>query len=247
MRIHILGHSDSTLDNAEHPAWPSRLRNVLESERDEVFEFTASRLAPYGPRAVAYAARRVEEARPDVVILSVSAFTCTIGLVSVRVGQRMGTRAQHGYEAIEQRFSRQVARSPRIAIPVDRVVRSLARRTIGTATLAPVEEVAAVYSEVLHALSREEQIQVIVMGESHFSRHVQRANPGLVAKIHQLQGTVRPVAHIHRYPWVDIEAAFSSASDREQHFASDGVHNSPAGHKRVMEAVAAEFRHLIPM
>lgn len=247
MRIHILGHSDSRLDDGENPNWPARLRRIIESEHRGPLEFSTSRLAPYGSRAVGYAARRVEEAKPDVVILSVSAFTCTVGLVNVRVGQRFGQRAQRAYEAIEQRYSGRVARAPGAAIPVDRALRTLARRTIGTATLAPVEEVARVYSEILHTLSREERIQVIVMGESYFSRHVQRANPGTVTKIERLQGTVRPVAAAHHFPWVDIEAAFQNTSDREAHFSSDGVHNTPAGHQRVAEVVAAELREMLPV
>lgn len=241
MRIHILGHSDSGLDDSRNPAWPVRLRDALQPKVQEPVEVTASRLAPYGSRAVGYALRAAEEAAPEVVILSASAFTCTVGLVSVRVGERFGRRARRAYEAVEQRYSGLVAGAPAGAVPPDRLLRSIARNLIGTATLATVEEVGAVYAAILHGLAQGERLQVIVLGESFFGHQVQRANPGIVAEIQRLRAIVKPAVDAHRFAWLDLEAAFCSNGDREQHFLRDGVHNSAAGHHRVAELVADEI------
>ena len=186
----------------------------------------------------------MEEAAPDVVILSVSAFTCTVGLVSVRVGERFGGRARRVYEAVEQRYSGLVSGRPAAAVPPDRLLRTIARNVIGTATLATVEEVGVVYAGILHGLAQDERLQVVVLGESFFGRQLQRANHGLVAEIQRLRAIVRPAVDAHRFPWVDIEAAFSASGDREQHFLRDGVHNSAAGHRRVADVVEGEILRL---
>lgn len=241
MRIHILGHSDSKLEG-DTADWPLLVKGLLERELGEPIVMTGSRLAPYGPRALTYATRQVTEAAPEVVLLSVSAFACAVGLVYLRAGERFGERAQRLYEATEHRYSRFASRSAAVSPAHDRFVRSIARKFIGTATLAPVEEVGAVYAGILNELARAERLQVIVMGESFFSRGLQRANPGMVAKIETLRNIVRPAAEAHRFPWVDIEAAFATSGDREQYFLSDGVHNSAAGHHTVAQVVAAEIR-----
>ena len=214
------------------------MQGILEGRLAEPVEVTASRLAPYGPRAVGYATRRVAEVAPDVVLVSVSAFACTVGLVYARVGERFGDRAQRMYQSLEGRYSGLIA--PHVDGPSpDAFLRTVARKVIGTSTLAPVEEVGGAYGRILHELAQDERLQVIVIGESFFSRNLQHTNPGMSAKIEQLRAIVRPAAETHRFPWVDVEAAFQAGGNREQFFLRDGVHNSAAGHQSVAEVVAA--------
>ena len=234
MRILILGNSDTAglrLERGER-AWPDLLRELRPADTVEAIRFV-----PMGG-AVAYVGGKAAELEPDFVVIPLAVYVCAVGLVSESVGRRFGRRARSAYLRMERRYDGATRRKGEPG-RLNRAGQAAARRLLGTAPLAPAESVVAVYSGLLHELARREGTQVVVMGDGHFGREIQRQNPSLPAVIARVQAAIRPVVERHHFSWIDAEAAMAATGRRHESMHDDGVHLSAEGHRIVAALVHA--------
>ena len=237
MRLHIVGHSNARTDDVGESGrqWPVRLRDGLAAELGEAVVLTGTRLAPYGPKAAGIGLADFEEARPDYVVVSLGTYLCTVGVVSLRVRQRFGRRAERLYQRAEQAFSKRTGNGGRLATALNRAARRTARRLVGTALTASPDEVIGVYETIVRGLAHHEGVQVVVMGEHYFSREQQRANPAMVATIERVHRVFKNLAEAHHFLWANVEETFQATGRRAEMTAADGVHNTPEGHQALAD------------
>ena len=229
--LFVAGHSDS--DDRFLPAgispWPERTRAWLETTSGREFELKTRRFAPMGSKAVGYILGAIEAARPEIVVLPIGAYACTVGVVSESVRQRFGPRAQRIYSRAESAFQAQTSEG-RLRLAANRRARQAGRRLFGVRTLATVESVGDIYDEVLRGLARIETLQVVAVADARFSLEVQERCPGLHATFDKLHARIRPVVEQHHFAWADLEAELSRAADRAVFHTADGVHTTAAFH-----------------
>ena len=238
MKLFVAGHSDSGAEylGEGEQTWGERTVGWLEQQTGQPWELTGVRFAPMGSRAVNYLVGAVEKAEPDVVVIPFSAYVCTIATVSENVKARFGARAHGVFRRIETGFDRRTHGAPG-GKHAGLVARKVARATLGSRTLATVDEVASIYEEVLHRLARMESVQVIAIADARFSEPTQKANPGIHAKIEQLYARVMPVAERHHFVTADLEGALRRAPDRSVFYTPDGVHTTAAFHATYFEVL----------
>ena len=235
MRLMVLGHSDSA-GEALPPGltpWPQRLAARIPAELVHV-KFTA-----FGPRAIDFATRKLSEASPDVVIISLSAYPCAVSSVSLSVRRRFGERTEHWYKRIERAFDRRTFERPGLSGVSNSLARRISRRFLGATPLATVDEVFEIYDAILRHAAQMEGLQVVAMGETHFSALMQKYDPVLVPSVVDLKRRLRVVADRYHFAWLDTEPLLAATGNREAIFAPDGVHNSPLGHDLYLEWIHA--------
>ena len=193
--------------------------------------------------SVIYATHRIDESNPDLVIIPVSGFVCTVGVVALRVRQLFGKRPYRWVRMLEKRSARRTTAADRSRGRAYQWGRRLAHRTIGTATYASLDSCTAAFTGVFRHLAQLEQTAVLVIAEPPFAASVLEENPrakGIEAK---LQDRVRAAAEEHRFAWIDFARSFAG---REQYlYAADGVHTSAMGHQVKAEAVALALKPLL--
>ena len=238
MRLMIIGHSNALTDAKGEAGghWPVRLRDGLSDELGQEIELSGIRLLPYGPKAVPYALSSITEARPDYIVISLGLYMCAVGVVSLRVRQRFGERAERAFTRLQQTFSRQTEGHPEpFRRQIDHAGRWLTRRVIGTATFATTEEVLETYRGIITGIASMEHVQLVVMGEHFFSRQQRRENPEMECVVRLVHRDMKALADDHHFLWANVERAFRESGKRDEMSDADGVHNSPAGHQAIAE------------
>ena len=121
----------------------------------------------------------------------------------------------------------------------------MARRLLGTRTLATVEQTADIYEEVLHRLARVESMQVLAIADARFSQEIQEREPKLQQRTDALYARLIPVVDSHRFLKADLEAALRAAPDRRVFYQPDGVHTTAAFHDVYFEIVKVALAPLV--
>lgn len=244
-KLFIAGHSDS--GDAFLPAdvlpWPERTQAWL-SEGGPAWELSSARFAAMGPRAVGYLLRKVEAEQPDVVVLPLGGFVCTVGSVAESVRVRFGERAARLFRQSEVRFETRT-REGQLRRRVNTLSRRAARRVLGARTLATLEETTGIYREVLHELAKVESIQVVAVRDARFSSWIQEFEPRLHERFDAMERELLPIVAEHRFVLADLEGALQRAPDRRVFHLEDGVHTTAAFHEvyfGVMREALAELR-----
>ncbi len=238
-RLFLAGHSDSGSQYlpAGMLSWPVRTRDWLTAVTAEPWELVENRFTPLGDRAADYLMGKVELAKPDIVVLPLGAFVCTIGTVAESVRARFGERAARWFLQSESRFEEWTL-DGRLRRPVNRRGRATARRILGTKTLATVEQTTAIFEEILHRLAQVESLQVVAIADARFSAESQKREPALHDRIDRMHATLLPVVQQHHFLLADVEGALRQAPDRRDFYQDDGVHTTAAFHDvyfRVMQ------------
>ena len=239
-KLFIAGHSDSgdAYLPAGVPPWPERTRLWLADETGESWELEQVRFAPMGDRAADYLMGKVEAASPDILILPFSAYVCTVGSVEESIRARFGDRAARWFRSFERPLQRRTGTGT-IRRQANHKSRTVARRLLGTRTLATVEQTADIYEEVLHRLARVESLQVLAIADARFSREIQEREPKLHERIDALYARLMPIVDSHRFLKADLEAKLQEAPDRSVFHQGDGVHTTAAFHDVYFEVVKA--------
>ena len=234
MRISVIGNSDTTgmLLQPGEKTWPTLLQERLGESLGEPVVVDNWRFVPYRPGAVERALGLVTEAQPDFVILTLASFWCAFGTVRARVERRFGRRAARFYTRAEQAFSRSVERGGRTGQSANAIGRRTARRIIGTSTPMSVDQFIEVYSTLIRTLSQREQLQVLVLGDHHYTAWVRRAMPAIEPAIARIQAAIQPIVVERKLRWGDLEAALSAGGRREEMITWDGVHMTAEAHER---------------
>ena len=246
-KLFIAGHSDS--DGRYLPPgtlpWPDRTLAWLADTTSTPWELGGVRFAPMGDSAVEYLMSKVEAAAPEIVILPLTAYVCTIGTVAESVRVRFGPRMQRLFLASESKFQART-RQGRTRRFGNHAARRVARRLLGTRTMATVAQTTAIYEQVLHQLAQVESLQVVVVADARFSSETQEREPLLHQRIDQMYAAILPVAIQHRFVVADLEVALRRAPDRRVFYQDDGVHTTAAFHDVYFGVVQAALRDVLP-
>lgn len=245
MKLFIAGHSDSGdafLAPGKLP-WPELTRRWLEATGGQPCELSSARFAAMGAGAADYLMAKVNAAAPDILVLPIGAYVCTVGTVAESVRARFGDRAASWFQRSESKFQART-RHGDLRVRVNRAAQRGARRVLGARTLATVAQTAAIYEEVLHRLASIESLQVVVVRDARFSAEIQRREPRLHARFDALEAAVLPIAEQHHFLLADLEGALRRAPDRSVFHTEDGVHTTAAFHEAyfgVMRGALTEF------
>lgn len=246
-RLFIAGHSDSGADYLPPGAlpWTEQTRAWVERTTAAPCELQAVRFAPIGERAADYLLGKVEAAAPDIVVLPLGFYVCTIGTVAESVRARFGERAGRLFLESEAAFQKrtQHGRARRTA---NRAARRVARRVLGTRTMATVAETAGIYAEILHRLARMESLQVVAVADARFSAETQRREPLLHRRIDELYASLLPIVEQHHFVLADLEGALRRAPDRCVFHQDDGVHTTAAFHDVYFGVMREALGKLLP-
>ncbi|MBI5948310.1 MAG: hypothetical protein HY875_09240 [Chloroflexi bacterium] len=241
MKLLVLGNSNTGNGHLQpgEIEWPVLVARECQARLGEPVECENRTFMPMGARAVPYARKLVDENDPDLVIIPLVIYHCSVGWVSLKVRQRVGERAYGWYRSIEGRLTHSPAPLGRPGSPPRSLGRRVLRRLIGTATHTTVDDVIATYTELLHELARDEGRHVLVVGESHYGGRVRRENPTLQAIVERAEAAIRPVIEKHRFLWADVHLAHEAGPGSEACQSPDGIHVNATGHRIFAETVMA--------
>lgn len=237
VRISILGNSDTTgqrLAAGDSP-WPELVKDQLSARLGENVTVDSWKFAAYRPGAVDYALHLVDEAEPDVVIVTLASYWCAFSTVQTGIEQRYGQRAARLYTRTERTFARQFER-PGMAATRKRLARRVTRKIVGTGTLLSVEAFLDIYSSLIRELAKRENLQVVVLGDHHFTAEIRKTMPAISPAVARIESAIRPIVTERLLVWGDLEQAIAGAR-REELIMSDGVHMTAEAHRRVAEAL----------
>jgi hypothetical protein len=198
-----------------------------------------------GAKAVPYLLDAVSSAAPDVVVLPIGGYVCTVGTVAESVRQRFGEYTGRLFLRSEAAFQSRTT-SGRVRRRMNAAGRAASRRILGTRTLATVSETADIYVEILHRLARVESLQVIVVRDARFSLATQRRERRLQSRFDELEARVLPVAEQHHFVIADLEGALGRAPDRRVFHQDDGVHTTASFHAVYFEVLRVALAELRP-
>ncbi len=246
-RLFVAGHSDS---DGRHlasgtPPWPERSRAWLEQTTGRPAELHTRPFAAMGPRAVSYLLDAIRTVEPDIAIIPLGAYVCTVGLVSESVRARFGARAHRLYLSTEKGFEARTAEG-RMAGFVQRGGRRAARAVLGTRTLATVAETESIYADILDGLASMESLQVIAVADARFSLDIQQREPLLHARIDSMYERLRPFVEKHHFVWADLEGALRAAPDRHVFYLPDGLHTTAAFHEVYFSVIREALSATVP-
>lgn len=236
----VLGHSGTRgegLDGA--PPWPVLLEGLLAGQGLPV-RIAAIDLFPNGARAAEFALRKVAEAAPDAVLVSLNAYPCAVPVVSREVRERFGEGAGRVYAKVERAWHRHTAER-RAPAAIERAVRMIAHRAVGARPMLSVAAAAEAYTLVLERLTALEGPRPVVIGEVPFSAALRRRHPRAMARVRELQALVRPVAEGRRIDWIDLGQELAGTPDSDL-WQTDGVHLSTRGNQLYAAALARRLR-----
>ena len=239
MRVSVLGNSDTTgmFLGANARTWPSLLEERLPALVGEAVTVDNWRFAPYRGGSVAHAGALVEDAEPDLVVITLASYWCGFGTVHARVAQRFGGRAAKLFNRGERAYSQHVTGGVHAGKTDSPLGRRLARRVIGTQTLMSLPQFVEVYSSVLRDLALREQLQVLVLADHHYTPEIHRMLPRLQETITGIEAAIRPLVTERKFLWGDLEAAISEGGRRGEMILSDGIHMTEEAHERVAAAL----------
>lgn len=239
LRISVLGNSDTSgmLLNAGEQSWPSLLRERLSESLDEDVVVDSWRWAPFNPDAVPRALSLIDAAEPDIVVVTLASFWCTVGTVRAGIDRRFGKRAGRLYGRAEGAFRQRFEQHGPPGTAANGLGRRTARRILGASTYMSLDAFIAVYSDLIRELSQRENLQVLVCGDHHFNARLRRRVRAIAPAIEGIEAAIRPLVRERKLDWGDVEEAISVGGRREEMISFDGVHMTPEAHERVAQAL----------
>lgn len=239
MRIVVLGNSASAgtgLADLSH-AWTSLTRAALEERTGPPVELTHVTVMANGPRAVDYAMSKVESSNPDLVILVIGTYLCSVALVSEQVRHRFGNRAHAWYKKFERRFDSRTRPGGGPPGRTNSFARRLARRVIGARPLATIEQVASTFEDLMRRLAAREGMHVIVFAEPSWPKWIDKENRGAIKAWQTVVDRANAAAGRHHFPWAETNPTYATAPDRDALYQPDGVHKTIEGHRYQADAL----------
>ena len=169
------------------------------------------------------------------MIVPLASFWCAFATVQTRLLQRYGTRVTRWYLRAERGFRNHVeaGNNETPGKPTNGFGRRAVRRVIGTSTLLSERQFIEIYSELIRRLSQRERMQVLVLGDHHYTAHVRAGIPRIEGHIAAIERAIRPLVAERHLLWDDLEAAISEGGRREEMIGPDGIHMTAEAHHRV--------------
>ncbi len=233
MKVLVLGDSDSgaALGGV---AWPQLVEARLAEAGDDEAEVTSVNFSAVPATAAEYGERRVREIGPDLVVLLVSTSGFTFRFVEARVRRIFGRRAARWAKRVESGFEA-VSRGPTGETGrVNRVGRGLARGVVGTEPLTSRGDLTRNYEDVLMALARFEELDVVALVYPGMGDHARRGNAPAERQL--FLADIRRAVESHRFGWLLLNDVFGDSADARRYML-DGLHFNAAGQEAIAGAV----------
>lgn len=230
MRVLIIGASDTLgtyLPDPSQGTFPILARE-LPTALHEPVEVSHMRFYSHFKNAPEHAFANVRQRAPDIAVVAAHSMAFTTPSVSARLVHLVGWKTGRWLERRIWAFDRR-ARTSALAARVRRPAKTLAHRTIGTATYASVEDTIRDYSETIARLSRIEDMQLLLLGT------FQPRRDGDVTPHAQLNAGLARTAAARRVPWIDRQEIVGELGDSA--FQPNGQFSTPAMHRAVADAV----------
>ncbi len=226
----LLSNSDAAGALTGGRGWGTMLAEGVEEE----LSVTSVEFFAGASGAAAYAARKVELHRPDLVIVPVGSYGFAMEYVEYRIRRLFGRRVARWYKRFERSFdsrTRQPGQAPR---GTNSLARGILRRTIGADPAVSQAELTRNVEQTLKRLAAFEDTSVVVV--TSYPGVGALATRRMAAKRAVFLRDVRKMAESHRFPVVDVEQALGG-NGRLGELLIDDIHLSPAGHELLAVAV----------
>lgn len=228
----VLSNSDTTGQMVAGTTWTARTAAAIGEASGEIPSVHEVPFAPVGGGAAAYAAKKLMGADPDIAIVPIGTYAFSIGFVSKRIERLFGRRAADWYRRREYRFDTATRDGGAARRGLNHLARRVARRAVGVAPLATVDEVIATYLAVFGTLAAMEQALVVAVIYPNVGGEKVRRDRALCAM------RLKAEAERLHFGWVDAEDAMTQLLPGEDGTTPDGIHMSEAGHRELGRAVA---------
>lgn len=158
VRVLIFSNSDVVGSFVGGEGWGT----MLAQGGDAALEVSMVPFFPGAPTAAAYAAKKVAEFEPDLVVLPVGGYGFTSGYVEFRVKRLFGRRVSAGYKAVERWFDRKTRPEGGLPRGVNAFARTVLRHTIGTEPPTSQAEITGYVCSTIDALARFEETNTLL-------------------------------------------------------------------------------------
>lgn len=233
MDILVFGDSDSEGRRAGGTPWPELLRAALDETGGGPVTIHSLAFSPVPSNSAEYAEKKVRQLAPDTVILVVASFPFVAKFVWLRVERLFGKRAGAWYKRIEDSFDSGTRGKGGGRDSVNRLARRVAPKVVGRSAYSSRKAVSANYRETFRALSRLEDVGVVLFGYPGMSEAASGRTATKERKIFFAE--MKAAAAEHRFAWIDGVEIFSG-HPREAVMA-DAFHFNPVGHAIIAAAV----------
>ncbi len=232
----MLGESESLGSQTGGVSWATVMRDRMAAELNAPVEFVHTTFIPTGERAAGIAARRVEEHKPDLVVVPVGIFPYLLGFVWLKVERLFGQRAGHWFQLLEETVNDTTYGKGTIRRRFNTGLRMVARAVIGTDSLTTREESARVMVETFRELAKAEDLEVAALPYGHG----RGSPPGTRDETERdlYYSEVRAAAGERHFLWIDTVADLAAYAKAHHLDQSDGVHGTVETHTFMGEAVA---------
>ena len=235
-----LGNSDSTGEYVAGQTWSEIARAELEQQTGAPVVFNNLPFSLNADTAVPYAEKKIAELQPDALVIPVGTFQFTAGFTWVRVRRLFGERAGRWYRELEERFEKKTRGKGKWRDKANCVARAAVRRVVGTEPLATREATVAQYRELFRAISRHEDMAVVLVTYPGRGAHARTKRGIRERKLFFPE--VEAMAKAHHFGWVDSEQLFATMAPDEPVHTHDGLHFNEMGHQILGRAVVAALR-----
>jgi hypothetical protein len=197
-------------------------------------QVTTAAFFPGAPTAAAYAAKRVAELKPELVVLPVGGYGFTNGYVEFRVKRLLGRRAAAGYKAVEQWFDRKTRTEGEAPRGLNAFARMVSRHTIGTEPQTSQAEITGYVCRTLDALAQFEHTTTILV--TWYPGLGRNAEPKVLRNRRRFFKEISDRAKLHRFPVLAVDQMLEHHGRAEQ-FVIDDIHFNTAGHRLIAAAI----------
>lgn len=233
--ILYLGRSDLKGYGLRDPdnAWPLVLQRQLE-EQTGLTIVTDRRTLRMDGDPTEYILNALDETRPDVVVMHLTAYDFAVARVEDRLTQRVGKRFGDFARTVEVKTAPSDPRKRPNAF--HRVIRRAARSFFGTAPMRTRADVVQTIERAFRVLASQEGVPVVLTYPIP-GRGLREQNPGYAAAAAQFSSEFRAKAAGRHFIWADTNINGSV----DDHRLGDGLHPTERGH----EITADEMRPAI--
>ena len=236
MKVLVLGNSDTAGLFSGGKTWTAIARDGLAQRLGETVELAEVAFGVLGPTAPLYAEKKVREHDPDLVILPVATFSFTIGFVWKRVEGLFGRRAGRWYKRVEDSFDATTRAKGSVRDCLNNAARTIARRVIGTRPLATQQETTDAYRQVVAALARVEDTQVVLVAYGQRGKH--NFGRGGPERRQAFMSAVASAARDQHVLFLDGKEAYEGVPREVPTTTPDGYHQNQYGHELLGQFVA---------
>ena len=228
MKVLVLGNSDTAGAFHGGRLWTDIVRDGLAEHRG-LTAFEEMNLLVVSPRAPSAVEARVRHFQPDLVIMPIGSFVWSVTFVSMRVRKLMGRRVGGIYRRAESAFDARTRRKGTARDRANRVTRAVARRLIGAAPFATVEQTTQAIRNTLAVLARIEKTQVAVIGYPPESPEFLLGKLGRLRE--QFVADIERAARQHHFLWISGDRALEESGTTRPIRSPDGFHFNALGHQ----------------